>query len=82
MLKTILLNKANGVSKTTGKPWARVTLGCDHTDGSRSVSEFFISPEVYAKISGIKLDSYVYVTSDLDQDLHYSISDIRLVENK
>lgn len=80
MSKFKLLNRASGVNKETGRPWCRVTLGCDRNDGSRSVADFFVAPELSSKLSGIPLDAFVYVSAYLDQALHFAISDIRPVE--
>lgn len=77
MVKLRLLNKASGISKASGKPWTRITLGSDHSDGSRSVADFFVTPEIAAKLVGISLDSQIYVHAELDDKLHFGISDIR-----
>ena len=77
MVKTKLINKASGIGKDSGKPWYRVTLAADHTDGSRSVGDFFVSPEVGSKFSAIQLDADVYITAELDQHLHFQIADVR-----
>lgn len=80
MVKKKLINKASGIGKDSGKPWYRVTLAADHTDGSRSVGDFFVSPEVGAKFSSIAIDSAVYITAELDSQLHFGISDVRNAE--
>lgn len=81
MVKLKLLNKSSGLSKTSGKPWTRITLGCDHSDGSRSVADFFVTPEIAAKLASISLDSQIYVHAELDDRLHFGISDIRSTES-
>lgn len=80
MVKLRLINRANGLSKASGNPWCRLTLCCDHADGNRTVSDFFVNPEVASRVASIPLDSLVYVSADLDSKLHFSISDIRPVE--
>lgn len=80
MVKCKLLNKACGIGKESGKPWCRLTLGADHTDGTRSVADFFVSPEIATKIATIPLDSAVYITAELDANMHFNISDIRSAE--
>lgn len=80
MVKLKLLNRATGIGKESGKAWARATFGCDHSDGTRSVADFFVTPEIGAKLSGIPLDTNVYVSAELDQNLHFNISDVRSAE--
>lgn len=82
MKKVKLINKSNGVGKESRKPWCRITLSCDAMDGTRSVSDFFVSPSVAAKVASINLDSEVYIQADLDENLHFNISDIREVSVK
>lgn len=82
MTKLKLLNRASGIGKDSGKPWARATFAADHADGTRSVADFFVSPEIGAKLSAIPLDTYVYVSAELDQHLHFNISDIRNADVK
>ena len=82
MVKCKLLNKASGIGKDSGKPWCRLTLGADHADGSRSVSDFFVAPEVATKVASIPLDAAVYITAELDSNLHFNISDIRNADLK
>ena len=75
-----LVNKASGIS-SKGTPWCRITLACDHSDGSRSISGFFVSSEVAAKTAKIPLDTTVYVSATLDEKLHFQINDIRAVDS-
>ena len=82
MLKTKLVNKASGIGKESGRPWCRVTLAADHSDGTRSVADFFVAPEIATKLAAIPLDSAVYITTELDQNLHFAISDIRSADLK
>lgn len=77
MIKVKLLNCAQGIGKDSGKPWCRVTFASDKVDGTRSVSDFWCNQTVANKVSAIPLDSYVFVSAELDVDLHFSISDIR-----
>lgn len=81
MTKFKLINKKTGVSKASGKPWANITLASD-VNGNRNTNDFFISPTVYTKVNTIPLDSYVFVSADLDADLHFAITDIRLADTK
>lgn len=80
MVKVKLINKAQGIGKESGKPWCRVTVASDLADGSRAVSDFFVGPAIAVKVSSLPLDSAVYVSADLDDRLHFTISDIRSAE--
>lgn len=80
MIKVRLLNKAQGIGKTSGRPWCRLTLAADHNDGSRVVNDFFVNPEVATKVSSIPLDSLVYISAELDSNLHFNVADIRVAE--
>lgn len=80
MLKTRLINKASGLGKESGKPWCRITLASDKADGTRAVADFWCNQAVADKIARIPLDSYVYVTAELDDALHFNISDLRPVD--
>lgn len=82
MLKTKLINRASGIGKDSGKPWARLTLAADHTDGTRSVADFFVTSEVGSKAAAIPLDTPVYISATLDDHLHFAISDIRAIDAK
>lgn len=77
MVKVKLLNRAQGIGKDSGKPWCRVTLASDKTDGTRVVSDFWCNQNVANKVSSIPLDTYVYVSAELDDALHFQISDVR-----
>lgn len=77
MVKIKLISKASGISAKSGKPWCRVTFGADQDDGTRNISEFFVNPEVAAKVASIQLDSTVYVSAGLDNKLHFEITDIQ-----
>lgn len=77
MLKAKLLNKARGIGKDSGRPWCRITISADKADGSRSVNDFFVAQDIATKIDSIPLDANIYVTADLDENLHFSISDVR-----
>lgn len=80
MVKVKLLNRAQGIGKDSGKPWCRVTLASDKSDGTRAVYDFWCNPNVASKVATIKLDSEVYVSAEIDADLHFGISDIRPAE--
>ena len=80
MVKVKLVNRAQGIGKESGKPWCRVTLASDKADGTRVVSDFWCNPNVATKVANIKLDSEVYVSAEIDADLHFGISDIRLAD--
>ena len=77
MLKVKLVNKAKGNNKDTGKPWCRITLSVDKADGNRVIEGFWCNETVASKIKDIPLDAYVYVMAELDENLHFGISDIR-----
>lgn len=81
MIKVKMVNKAHGVGKDSGKPWCRITLASDKTDGTRAMSDFWCNEVVANKVAGIPLDSYVYVSAELDAALHFNISDIRTVDS-
>lgn len=80
MTKLKLLNRASGIGKDSGKPWARATFAADHADGTRSVADFFVTPDIGAKLAGMQLDAPVYVSVELDSNLHFQISDVRPVD--
>jgi len=80
MIKVRLLNKAQGIGKESGRPWCRLTLAADHSDGSRVVNDFFVNPDVATKVASIPLDSAVYITAELDANLHFNVADIRVAE--
>ena len=80
MIKVKLLNRAQGIGKDSHKPWCRITLGSDLSDGSRAVGDFFVGPEVAMKVASLPLDTFVYVSADLDDRLHFSIVDVRSAE--
>lgn len=77
MIKFKLLNKARGVGKESGKPWYRITLAADHGDGTRAVTDFFVSSEIAEKIDPIPLDASVFISAALDEYLRFSIIDVR-----
>lgn len=80
MVKVKLLNRFSGVGKDSGKPYCRITLASDKADGTRAVGEFWCNTTVASKVASIPLDSNVYVSAELDDSLHFSISDVRLVD--
>lgn len=80
MLKTKLINKANGIGKESGKPWCRITLASDRSDGSRAIADFWCNPTVANKVAQIPIDSFIYVIAELDESLHFSVFDVRLVD--
>lgn len=51
MIKTRLINKANGIGKDSGKPWCRITLASDKQDGTRVVSDFWCNQAVADKVA-------------------------------
>ncbi len=81
MIKVKLLNCAQGIGKDSGKPWCRVTLASDKSDRTRVVSDFWCNQTVANKVSSIPLDSYVFVSAELDADLHFNVSDVRLADS-
>lgn len=81
MVKVKLINRFAGIGKDSGKPYCRITLACDKADGTRAVGEFWCNTTVANKVAGIPLDSQVYVTAELDDSLHYNISDVRLADS-
>lgn len=81
MIKVKLVNCAQGIGKDSGKPWCRVTLASDKADGTRAISDFWCNQTVANKVAMIPLDSLVYVTAELDDSLHYNISDVRLADS-
>lgn len=80
MLRAKLINKANGVGKDSGKPWCRITLASDKMDGTRAVGDFWCNQIVSAKVANISIDTLVYVTTELDESLHFNIVDIRTAD--
>ena len=80
MLKTRLINKASGLGKDSGKPWCRITLASDKADGPRAIADFWCNQMVANKVAQIPVDSLVYVTAELDEGLHFSVSDVRPVD--
>lgn len=80
MIKVKLVNCMQGIGKDSGKPYCRVTLASDRTDGTRAISDFWCNQTIANKVATIPLDSYVYVSAELDDALHFNISDIRTAE--
>ncbi len=81
MVKVKLINRFSGVGKDSGKPYCRITLASDKVDGTRAVGEFWCNTTVANKVASIPLDSQVYVSAELDDSLHFGISDIRLADS-
>ena len=79
LAKFKLTNKSTGLSKKTGKPWYRLTLSSERIDGTRRMSDFWVTAEVYHKAMVIQYDAEVYVAVNLDQDLHFNICDVKPV---
>lgn len=77
MVKVKLINRFSGIGKDSGKPYCRVTLASDKPDETRVVGDFWLNPSVASKVATIKLDSEVYVSADIDANLHFSVSDTR-----
>lgn len=81
MLKARLINRSNGISKSSGKAWCKISLASDKADGARIIQEFWCNPQLAAKVATIPVDSYVYVTAELDDSLHFNIADLRVVDS-
>lgn len=73
-----LLNFRTGVSQKTNREYAQISLMSMGAD-SRKIADFFVEPAVLQKAlqGGAKLDSVVYISVELDDSLHYQITDIR-----
>lgn len=80
MVKLKLVNCLQGIGKESGKPWCRITLASDKADGTRVVSEFWCNPTVANKVAMIPLDSQVYISAEMDDSLHFNISDVRTAD--
>lgn len=81
MVKVKLLNRFSGIGKDSGRPYCRITLASDKSDGSRIVADFWCNQTVANKVAGLPLDASVYVSAELDDALHFNISDIRLADS-
>ena len=77
MIKVKLLNCIKGVGRDTGKPWCKLTLASTKADGTRVVSDFWCNQTIASKAAFIPLDSQVYISAEIDESLHFAISDIR-----
>lgn len=80
MVKVKLINCFAGIGKDSGKPYCRITLASDKDDGTRVVADFWCNQTVANKVAMIPLDSQVYVSAEVDAELHFNISDIRLAD--
>jgi len=80
MIKVKLLNCIKGVGRDTGKPWCKLTLASNKSDGTRVVSDFWCNQTIASKAALIPLDSQVYISAEIDESLHFAISDIRLAD--
>lgn len=80
MTKVKLVNCIRGVGRESGKPWCKLTLASTKADGTRVISDFWCNQTIASKAALIPLDSQVYVSAELDETLHFAISDIRLAD--
>lgn len=72
-MKARLLAIQTGVSKSSGKPWARVTFRTRTAAGQSVVKDHFVKPEL---VVGLEEDTDVYVSVELDDWQRAAVSRI------